>query len=265
MPELPEVEVERRYLARHARGQPVTGVRAPHPDVLSATTAPALGRRLKGHAIQSTRRHGKYLFARFDSGDWLAMHFGMTGTLRYCREDSGTPDYTAVLFRLKGGHDLAYVSRRRLGRIVLIEDPGELVAARGLGPDALRVDADSFRQRITAGRGGMKSWLMNQKNIAGIGNEYSDEILFQAGVHPGRTTASLTGRETDRLYRTMGAVLKKAIALRADPKRMPASWLAPRRAANALCPGCGGRVRTTTAGGRTGYYCPVCQPRVRSS
>ena len=261
MPELPEVETERRYLDTHARHQRVTGVRAPHPDVLSGTSAQALSRRLKGHAIESTRRHGKYLFAGFDSGDWLAMHFGMTGSLEYYRHDSKAPDYVAVLFLFENGHDLAYISRRRLGRIALVADLDEFIAARRLGVDALEVRAGQFRDLLTSRRAAVKPRLMDQARIAGIGNEYSDEILFQARIHPTRFTTSLTGQEIESLYRTLRKVLKKAVAVRANPDRMPSSWLYPNRTKDARCPVCGGAVRTLRAGGRTAYYCPKCQPR----
>lgn len=261
MPELPEVETERRYLDTHARHQRLSGVRAPHPDVLSGTSAQRLGRRLKGHAIEFSRRHGKYLFAGFDSGDWLAMHFGMTGSLKYYRHDARPPEYIAVLFLFEGDHDLAYISRRRLGRIALITDPDEFIAARQLGVDALEMQAGQFRELLSAGRATMKPRLMDQPSIAGIGNEYSDEILFQARIHPARSTTSLSGEEIDTLYRTLRAVLKKAVAVRADPDRMPSSWLYPNRGKDGHCPVCGGPVGKLSAGGRTAYYCPKCQPR----
>lgn len=261
MPELPEVETERRYLDAHARHQRVTGVRAPHPDVLSGTSAQSLSRRLKGHTVESSRRHGKYLFAGFDSGDWLAMHFGMTGSLKYYRQDSKPAEYIAVLLLLEGGHDLAYLSRRRLGRIALITDPDAFIAARKLGVDALEIKAAQFRELLISGRAAVKPRLMDQGRIAGIGNEYSDEILFQARIHPARSTTSLSQRESEALYRAMRTVLKKAIAVRADPGRMPSSWLYTNRSKGARCPVCGGPVGTLSAGGRTAYYCPKCQPR----
>lgn len=261
MPELPEVETERRYLDAHALHQRVIGIRTPHPDVLLDTSPQVLGRRLKGHAIESSRRHGKYLFAGFDSGDWLAMHFGMTGGLSYYRHDSQAPGYVAVLFLFEGGHDLAYISRRRLGRLALIADPDEFIAARQLGVDALEVRAKAFRDLMSAGRKAVKARLMDQSRIAGIGNEYSDEILFQARIHPARSTTSLSERENEALHRAMRAVLKKAIAVRADPDRMPSDWLYPNRSKDARCPVCGGPIGTLSSGGRTAYYCPNCQRR----
>lgn len=261
MPELPEVETERRYLNAGARHRRVVGVRAPHPDVLLDTSAVALGRRLKGHRIESTRRHGKYLFAGFDNGAWLAMHFGMTGTLRCYRHDLPVPDYAAVLFLLEDGRDLAYLSRRRLGRISLVDSPDELIAQRRLGPDALSIGSIAFCDLITGGRGAVKARLMDQARIAGIGNEYSDEILFRAGVHPARPVTGLSKEEVGRLHRSMRAVLRKAIALRADPEKYPASWLMANRRRNGSCPVCGGAISTTTVSGRTGYFCPRCQPR----
>lgn len=261
MPELPEVETERRYLASHVLHQAVDAVRVPHADILSDTSPSALGRSLKGRAIEWTRRHGKYLFAGFGGDVWLVMHFGMTGTLQYYRHENPAPEYTALLILFEGGHDLAYVSRRRLGRLSLIIDPDKFVAAKRLGPDALDIGLDDFRSRLSGARGNIKAWLMNQSHLAGIGNEYSDEILFQARLHPSRSAGGLSDQETRALHRAMNAVLRKAVDIGADPARMPASWLYPRRAAKARCPRCKGAIATTRSGGRTAYYCPRCQAR----
>lgn len=261
MPELPEVETERRYLNRYARHRRVVRVQAAHPDILSGISIQALGRKLKGCCIESSRRHGKYLLAGLDSGDWLVMHFGMSGTLAYYAHEQGPPDYAALILLLEGGRDLAYVSPRRLGRISLAGDPEEFIRHQRLGPDALDVGLTAFRECIAAARGAVKAWLMDQGHIAGIGNEYSDEILFHAGLHPGRSAKSLTEAEVGRLHRSMLEVLRRAVAVAANPERMPASWLLPRRGTDSACPRCGGPLHKSKAGGRAAYYCPRCQPR----
>jgi formamidopyrimidine-DNA glycosylase len=100
---------------------------------------------------------------------------------------------------------------------------------------------------------------MDQHALAGIGNVYADEILFQARIHPGRRPHALDCRELNRLFNGLRKVLRKAIAAGADPARMPKSFLLPRRERGARCPRCGARIKTMVIGGRTTYYCPRCQ------
>ncbi|HUF29111.1 MAG TPA: hypothetical protein VMM77_00510 [Gemmatimonadaceae bacterium] len=121
--------------------------------------------------------------------------------------------------------------------------PRRFVEAHRLGPDALALDMAGFGKLVAAKRGAIKSWLMDQHAIAGIGNVYADEILFQAGIHPRRSASALDRRELSRLFTKLQKVLRKAIAARADPARMPKSFLLPRRRRGALCPRCRGRVK----------------------
>jgi formamidopyrimidine-DNA glycosylase len=117
------------------------------------------------------------------------------------------------------------------------------------------------------GRGAIKAALMNQSRLAGIGNVFSDEILFQARLHPMTPVGKLDDKDIARLYRTMRRVLKVAIDKGAGaedlPERLPKSFLLRQRQAGAKCPRCGGEIRTMKANGRTAYYCPRCQPSRR--
>jgi formamidopyrimidine-DNA glycosylase len=100
---------------------------------------------------------------------------------------------------------------------------------------------------------------MDQHSIAGIGNVYADEILFHARLRPQRDIPALGPRELKRLFQSLRKVLKKAIEARADPARMPRSFLLPRRQRGGRCPRCKARISTIAVGGRTAYYCPKCQ------
>lgn len=102
---------------------------------------------------------------------------------------------------------------------------------------------------------------MDQTLLAGIGNVYADEILFQARIHPKAPARELGRRELVALYRTMARVLERAISAGADPARMPRTWLTPARGHRARCPRCGGPLETMSAAGRTSYVCPHCQGR----
>jgi len=104
---------------------------------------------------------------------------------------------------------------------------------------------------------------MNQEVVAGIGNIYSDEILFQARLHPAIAANALTGEDLENLHQATGRVMKDAIDAGADPDAMPDYFLLPRRSEDDSCPRCGGPVKKITISGRNGYYCPKCQKKGR--
>lgn len=259
MPELPDVEVYRRYLRSTALHQRIEHVHVESPALLPGTTPQGLGRALKGEAFESTGRHGKHLFAELDHDGWLMLHFGMTGSLAYFRHREDTPDYTRCLFTFANGFHLAYVAPRKLGRIALVDSPQSFVTEHGLGPDALGLDAEAFQRLASGRRGGVKSWLMDQETMAGVGNVYSDEILFQAGIHPRRSVADLDDEALHRLHRALRSVLEAAIEAHAEPSRMPESFLLPHREQGGRCPKCNAQVEKVQAAGRTAWYCPKCQ------
>lgn len=259
MPELPDVETFKRYLDATALHQPVAGVRIGAPRLLRGLPPQALGQRLRRRSLESTRRHGKWLFARAGGAGWLVLHFGMSGRLQYAKSAAALPPHPELLLRFANGAGLAYLAPRKLGRIDWTPDPDAYVADHAPGPDALALGRVGFRQRARGRRGGVKAWLMDQRALAGIGNLYSDEILFQAGIHPRRAVADLDEAALGRLYRAMRRVLREAIAAGADPRAMPANFLLRERSPGGRCPRCGEALATTRAAGRTAWYCPRCQ------
>jgi formamidopyrimidine-DNA glycosylase len=259
MPELPDVEVSRRYLDATALHQPVAHTHVEDSAVLSGTTPQGLGRALSHQSFLSTQRHGKYLLVELERRGWMVLHFGMTGSIKYFKARGDAPRYTQVLFSFDNGFHLAYIAPRKLGAVGLADNPQALAAAHHLGPDALDADLDRFRELAAGRRGAVKSWLMDQQSLAGIGNVYSDEILFQAGIHPKRPVHKLDDSEIARLHEQLRDVLCAAIDAEADPARMPDHFLLPRRRPGAECPRCSGTVQTIKAGGRTAWFCPTCQ------
>jgi formamidopyrimidine-DNA glycosylase len=261
MPELPDVETYRRYLKATALHQEIAKVHVEDARLLAGITAQALGRALVGHRFERSRRHGKILFAELDSGRWLVLHFGMSGSLAYCKHAADCPRYTQVLIEFAKGCGLAYVAPRKLGYVTLTNGVQEFVERRQLGVDALALDLAELAALAKGYRGSLKSLLLDQPTIAGIGNIYGDEILFRARLHPQRAVSGLSQRELRRLQGALHAVLARAIAARADSARMPRKWLLPRRQANARCPRCGTPLRHASIAGRRSYLCPHCQPR----
>jgi formamidopyrimidine-DNA glycosylase len=259
MPELPDVEVFRRYLDSTALQKRIMNVELFSHRILEGVSGKRLKSALEGATLKDTARHGKYLFARLDKGQELVLHFGMTGFLKYYKNDDSGPDHERLRLRQENGYSLAFDNQRLLGRVFLAADRERFIEEQELGPDALSVDFREFAQILGRGRGAIKSTLMNQKMLAGLGNIYTDEILFQARVHPKTSPGSLSEQQLQAVYQQMRAVLEKSIEIQADPERMPKGYLLSHREKDGTCPRCGGPVRKITLSGRATYFCPDCQ------
>ena len=261
MPELPEVEIFKRYLDATSLYQRIDAVDVRNAYILKDVTARELGRRLKGRRFELSRRHGKHLFARADGDLWLRLHFGMTGLLQYFKNEEQAPQHARVVFVFANNHRLAFDDQRQFGQIGLLKDVDEFLKKRTLGPDALEIDLGEFRKILGKRRGAVKSILMNQRLIAGIGNIYADEILFRARIHPATEITCLGDKILTKLFRATRYILEKAIAAKADVNQTPKSWLLPHRGKGGKCPRCGRGLRSSRIGGRTACFCAHCQRR----
>lgn len=274
MPELPDVETMRRYLEATSLYQEIEKVDVRAPILLAddRTSDSRAGERVEevlvGRSFVATRRHGKYLSVTLDGeadGDEqaLLLHFGMTGGLKYFKEMEGEPKYDRVLFSFKNGYHLAYVSQRKLGQIGVVNDVSSFLETKDLGPDALdpALDFQAFKEAVRDRRAMAKSVLMDQGTVAGIGNVYSDEILFQAGIYPRTRMDELSDEELKQLFQHMKDVLETATAAQADPERFSDLYVAPHRHEGGTCPVCGATLRTVKVSSRTSYFCPECQAK----
>jgi formamidopyrimidine-DNA glycosylase len=263
MPELPDVEILRRYLNRTSLQQKIRHVAIPGKSLLKEVSARKLRDTLRGNALESTERHGKYLFAEISSGSFLALHFGMTGDLAYYKNPSGKPDYVQLLLTFSNRYHLAYTASRKLGRISLISAPADFVKDNDLGPDAIEgnLEFEEFQRIIQGSRGRLKSTLMNQSKIAGIGNIYCDEILFRSRLRPDAEVSHLGRERVKKLHKSMGEVLRTAIDRKANPDALPRSYLMPHRHGDGKCPTCDSGLKQKKISSRTSYYCPNCQKK----
>jgi formamidopyrimidine-DNA glycosylase len=261
MPELPEIETFKRYLDDTSLRQQIRGVTVTKERILKDVSSRQLSSALKNHSFRGSERHGKYLVVDVGGGKQLVLHFGMTGCLHYVDQDDPDSRYARMIVTFDNGHRLDYDNKRMLGRVRLVDDFDDLVDELELGPDALEIGADEFDQRLRPHGGAIKSTLMNQSIVAGLGNTYTDEILFQARIHPATPVDTLSATERKSIYRMMRKVLRKAIDVQGEPDRMPRSYLVPHRHDGAPCPRGNGTVHRTRVAGRSAYYCPVCQPR----
>lgn len=227
MPELPDVQVFKEYVDATSLHQEITGVHADAGGLRETGSLRTLRRRLEGRRLLSARRHGKHLFLKIEDDGWLRLHFGMTGSLPYFKGDE-TPEHAKLLLDFPEGYHLAYANVRKFGEIGLVDDVDAFVEEEGLGPDALDLDLEGFRERLAGRRGTIKGTLTNQAVLAGLGNEYTDEILFQARV---------------------------------EPDRMPDDFLLRHRAEGEPCPRCGRPIEKIEVAGRPTYLCPHEQVR----
>lgn len=267
MPELPDVEMFKRYVDATALHKQIAEIDVRAEQILSGISAEDLRSALERQAFVSTERHGKHLFLALENHTWLGLHFGMTGFLKYFRDEEDAPPHTRVLFRFENGYHLAYDSQRKLGEITLIKDKEKFLARQEIGIDVLSPDYDyqTFQEALSGRRGMIKTTLMNQKLAAGIGNVYADEILFQAGIHPKTSVKDLNESDLHKLLRTMKKVLQTAIDHQADSNQFPDSFLLKDREEGAPCPQCEGKIHALKVSGRTSYYCPTCQPEPSDS
>lgn len=256
MPELPEVETYARYFAKHALHQRIARVDVRDERILADIRKEVFVRRLRGREFTEVRRHGKHLFARATAQPrnretWLHLHFGMTGDLGYYRDRAEEPRFAKVIFDFDGGAHLAFEDARLFGLANVIGSPDDFIRERGLGPDPFDLKYADFAKLLEKRRGAMKSLLMSQEIIAGLGNLYVDEILFQTAIHPRRPVDKLRDAEKRTLFTTMLRILRAAIELGDLPPRS----LFHHREEGERCPRCDGTIRRSVVFGRTTYSC----------
>lgn len=278
MPELPEVETIKRDLETLVVGKKITKVDIiPDPKGFRALrrfpSREAFIREVEGRTITMIGRRGKYLLFELDSGDSLIIHLGMAGQLLYRARNTEREDFTRVTFILDGD-ELRFTDVRKLGELYLYS-PGryEGLDVSKLGPEPL---SDAFTtgyltKALAKKKKAIKPVLMDQDVVAGIGNIYSDEILFDARIHPKRPASSLGSGEISKLHRATQVVLEGAIQLRGTSARDDRFVDAFGRRGNFQdqlqvyerteqpCLVCGQPISTTKLGGRSAHFCPRCQ------
>ena len=271
MPELPEVETIRRSLARRLVGRRLAGCRVMGPHVLQGCR-PAELRQLRGLRVADLGRRGKYLIIVLEKGVSLVFHLKMTGQFLLGGAERPLDRHTHFVLRLAGGkEDLRFRDVRKFGRLRLVRGrEDELESAfSGLGPEPLQLGRDEFARLLGRRSGRLKSLLLNQSFLAGIGNIYADEILFAARLHPLASAARLRPAQIGRLWRSLQRVLGRAVARGGSTIRDYRD--ADGRAgffqlehkvygrASLPCRRCRQPVRRIVIGGRSTHFCPRCQ------
>jgi formamidopyrimidine-DNA glycosylase len=261
MPELPEVETRMLYFQRVALGKRVERVVVTAPNMIKSSGPRAFIVRMRGRLFVEASRRGKYLIVTLDPKGALILHFGMGGDLYYYKSPDDRPHYTRIEFLLTNGWRLAFTCPRKICRVMLVDDPTQIPALKEMGPEPLgNAFSLAFLERLIEERPRrqVKPLLMDQKMIAGVGNIYADEILFEAKVRPDRLAASLNHEEIKRIHRETRRVLRRSLRTATD-EEFPSDFLVSRSARGALCKVCGHPIEKKTIGGRTAYFCPHCQ------
>jgi formamidopyrimidine-DNA glycosylase len=261
MPELPDIEANAEELRQHALGRTVARIALHDPERLRGSNPADLEAALVGYAIDAVNRHGKVLFLKLSCGWKLVVHFGMTGHLTPLADGGEDPAHCRLHLLFQDGGGLAFTDLRRLGWVELTDDPAHYLRSQDIGPDVLALDAETFARRLGGKRGQLKTALMDQSVVAGLGNVWADELLFQTGLRPDAKAHALKPEVLRTLHETIRRVLPAAVAEGAAPHRLPESFLTPQRGRESpTCPACGSALETAKIAGRTAYLCPACQP-----
>lgn len=273
MPELPEVETIRRDLDKLISGLTIVKVDLRRTDIIRGSNAPDFCRFLEGRAIQKVRRRAKMII--IENGDYfLLVHLKMSGRLIYCDAVQPEEKHTHIIFHLSDGRQLRFVDTRRFGflRLFLRGQEDKVPELNKLGPEPLEMTLPRFRELIkskASSRRALKTLLMDQTFIVGIGNIYADEILFAAKIMPTRTAVLLSDSDIANLYQAMRRILSEAIKNRgttvadyADASGAQGGHQEKLMAYGRdgeLCFICGSPIKRIKLGGRGTHFCAQCQ------
>ena len=270
MPELPEVETVRTVLAPYVLGQTVTKVQVNLPKVVANLQPAEFIKKMTGQTIQNFTRRGKFLTLHLKSGAHVVVHLRMTGTLTIENPTAVYEKHTNLVLTLQSGKELRYIDSRGFGHWWYYEpnqndDSGQNL----LGPEPAEVTLEYLQQKIATRNTALKTLLLDQHIIAGIGNIYADEICFRAGIRPSRKGSSLTVGELQKLCTIIPAVISEFIQFHHVPFEVYAASkgtsyqndanLAVYGRAKKACLHCGQTLIGTRIGQRSSVYCENCQ------
>lgn len=270
MPELPEVETIKNELLPHVVGRRISGVELLWEGIVKYPTPDEFRAGLPGRKIAAGRRRGKYLLLALSDGGTVVFHLKMSGSLLLDPDSAYLQKYIRAVICLDDGRKIYFRDPRKFGRMWLVREPDMVIGDLGHEPlepgFTPEVLASILKGRISP----VKAVIMDQSLIAGVGNMYADEALFEAGIHPVRASGSLRPDEVRKLHEAILKVLRAAIIdkgasivnyYRPDGEPGTAHFqfrVAHRR--NERCLVCGGPVERITVRNRGTYFCPKCQP-----
>ena len=293
MPELPEVEHVVRALRRVIVRRRIIAAEVRLPKLVLPDSPSSFNRKLKGSRIIGVRRRGKFILIDIDkarplahgrfastrrgSGSVLMVHLRMTGKFRYLTPDEDLPRYAHVIFHLDNDRRLVFCDQRQFG-IMRLVPYARVAKSKGISELAPEPFSDDFnlaylKQTLARSQRTLKTLLLDQTKVLGLGNIYAAEALFRAGVNPFKVAATLSTKRLERLHRAIKEVLTDALSdsstMRVDLEHpdgfsygeaFESFWQVYDREGE-RCFKCNAQIRRTTHGGRSTYWCPRCQRR----
>lgn len=273
MPELPEVETIKRVIEPQIQGLVIEKAEVRRPEVTAYPGAEEFCKRLEGQSIAYMFRRGKFMGIQFSSKDRMILHLRMTGCLLLAPADRPEEKHTHIVFSLSDGKELRFSDTRRFGRFWLLrEDETDTysgIEKLGIEPFDRALTAEYLSAHMGRRKKAVKECLLDQSVVAGIGNIYSDEILFTTGIFPARPASSLQPGEWERLAAAIPERLTYFIEKNSitpeeylqtggrDYRNTPFLQVYGRE--GGPCPKCGESLRRMVVGGRGSVYCPGCQ------
>ncbi len=252
MPELPDVEVYNNYLTYTILQKKIEDIIINDSKVLECSSDQL--KKLQGNSFCNISRHGKYCFLQTNHNYFLILHFGMTGNVKYYKSESD-PEHASLIVLFSNGYKFAFINVRKLGKIFFSQSRESFIQKMDLGSDAFSLNKKEFIKMIQSRKGTIKNTIMNQKNIAGIGNIYSDEILYHSSIHPQRKTKSLTEVDLNNIYQNMRKIFELAIEIKVKTEKFPSNYLIIRREPGKKCGICSGIIQKKSVSGRSCYFC----------
>lgn len=276
MPELPEIETIKSVIEPQINGLTIETIIVNRPEVIAQPGSDEFCKAVTGQTISAMARRGKFLILHLENESRIILHLRMTGCLLVTPPDYPMEKHTHIIMMLNNGTELRFSDTRRFGRFWLIqsgeEDTYSGIGKLGLEPMSCECNAEYLISKFGKRKKAIKECLLDQSVIAGIGNIYSDEILFRSKICPARPSSSLTVEEWERLAGMIPECLSYFILknrINADDylatkgqdyRNTP--FLQVYGHAGEPCPNCGNTLCRTAIGGRSSVYCTVCQKNV---
>ncbi len=266
MPELPEIVVIAKQMDETLREKTISAVQIFQPKCLNRAEGD-FRKYLPGKEILQVKPLGKWIEIRCQKSTRLLINLGMGGEVLYFENENDIPDKAKIIVRFDDGSGF-FITLWWFGYFHLIFNGEKNPMTDKLGPDALEISADEFEKILSGRRGNIKSFLLNQKNIRGIGNFYIQEILFRAKIHPLTPINFLSQNEITRLHTAIRDVLKRSIALGSSSYELDFFGKKGRYSLrelsfayheNGTCPDCGTAAEKIKTGSNSQYICPQCQ------
>ncbi|CAN5745818.1 DNA-formamidopyrimidine glycosylase [soil metagenome] len=275
MPELPEVEHVVRALRRAVLGRQIVATEIHLPKLISPTSPSGFKLKLKGSRISGVGRRGKFILIGLDSGRVLVVHLRMTGKFLVLAPDDPLPLHAHAVFYLADERRLVFRDQRQFGVIKLVAT-SRLGKTKGITELAPEPFSDEFsvgylKETLVRSRRTLKTLLLDQTRVLGLGNIYAAEALFRAGINPFKTASDLSVRRVERLHQAIRDVLRAAVSGSSTSRinlenpngfsygeAFGRVWQVYHREGKA-CFKCGSRIRRLTHAGRSTYWCPRCQ------